>query len=400
MNVLLVHNFYQQPGGEDQVFADEGKLLEQYGHTVGRWTVDNDDITQMGRVELARKTIWNTAAQGILKEKIGEIRADVVHFHNTFPLISPAAYSAAHEAGAAVVQTLHNYRLMCPAATFCRDGKVCEKCHNRAFAWPSILHKCYRGNRAATAVAAAMLYYHKRRGTYRQDVDAYIALTAFAARKFVEGGLPEDKIVVKSNFVSPDPGIGEGAGDFALFVGRLTEEKGVKSMLAAWKAVPGSRRLSLKIIGDGPLRDEVESSVRENDRIEYLGRQRPEEVYRVMGMARVLIFPSQWYEGQPRTIIEALAKGTPVIASRLGSMPELIEDGRTGLLFEPGDPADLARKVERFGALEASEVSRMRQAARAEFQAKYTAERNYSQLMMCYERALGKPVPTPVATGF
>lgn len=384
MNILLVHNFYQQPGGEDQVFAEEGALLERHGNTVSRFTMDNDAIAQLGKVELARKTIWNKQSQQLLRDKIREIRAEVVHFHNTFPLISPAAYYTAHEEGAAVVQTLHNYRLLCPAATFYRDGGVCEDCLKRAIPWPGVLHKCYRDNRSASAVTAAMLAIHRAKGTWSREVDRYIALTKFAADKFIEGGIPSNKIVVKPNFVDPDPGISDGSGGFFLFVGRLTVEKGISTLLKAWESMQNP--VGLKVIGDGPLRKEVEAAAARCATIEYLGRQPPPTVYNMMGSAKALVFPSEWYEGQPRTIIESLAKGTPVIASRLGSMPELVEHGRTGLLFEAGKGDELARQVSQLCA-DGTNIASMRQAARQEFELRYTAQQNYPLLMEVYRQA-------------
>lgn len=384
MKVLLVHNFYQQPGGEDQVFAEEGKLLEDHGHTVGRWTVDNDDIAGMGKLTLARKTIGNKDSRETLKAKIREIGAEVVHFHNTFPLVSPAAYGAAHEAGAAVVQTLHNYRLMCPAATFYRADRVCEDCMGKAIPWPAVLHGCYRG-RMASGVATAMLSYHRMAGTWQKEVDAYIALTEFARKKFIEGGLTEAKLRVKPNFVDPDPGPGKGGGDYILFAGRLTKEKGVMSVIEAWKAHRPA--LKLRMIGDGPLREQVEQAIRGEPAIEYLGRRPLPEVYELMGGAAGLVFPSEWYEGMPKTIVESFAKGTPVIASNLGSMPEMIDPGMTGFLFEPGNPADLARQVARLTDGQANLLS-MREAARQVYQQRFTAAQNYPVLMEIYGVAL------------
>jgi glycosyltransferase involved in cell wall biosynthesis len=390
MNVLLVHNFYQQPGGEDQVFAEEANLLENRGHRVGRLTMDNDSIDGMGKLTVARKTIWNREAQEALRQSIREIDANVVHFHNTFPLVSPAAYYAAHEQGAAVVQTLHNYRLICPTATFYRDGKVCEECLGRAVPWPGVLHACYRGNRLATATIAAMLAFHRAKRTWRDEVDIYIALTEFARSKFVEAGLPAEKIIVKPNFVDPDPGIGPGDGDFALFIGRLTEEKGVRTLMEAWKSLYPRCGLQLKIAGDGPLRQVVEEFCKgaPGAGIDFLGRRPLPEVYSMMGSARALMFPSEWYEGLPRTIVESLAKGTPVIASRLGSMTELIDHNRTGYLFEPGDREDLARQVEALLNQTDSARTQMRQAARLEYESRYTANQNYAVLIDSYDKAM------------
>jgi glycosyltransferase involved in cell wall biosynthesis len=386
MNVLLVHNFYQQPGGEDQVFADEGTLLEAHGHTVARFTMDNDAIEGMGKVELARKTIWNNDSRQKLCDAARAIKADIVHFHNTFPLVSPAGYYGAHDAGAAVVQTLHNYRLLCPAATFYREGQVCEKCLGRAVPAPAVRYKCYRGSRVASAAIASMLTFHRMKGTWQQQVDLYIALTEFAKSKYIAGGLPAQKIAVKPNFVDPDPGIGAGASDFVLFVGRLTDEKGVPTLLKAWNHLEQKHGAKLKIIGDGPLRDLVTSAAAKDASIEFLGRRAPAEVYSMMGHARMLLFPSQWYEGQPRTIIEAFAKGTPVIASRLGSMPEMVQHGKTGLLFEPGNPVDLAAQVQSLLSNPTAQ-KRMRGEARAQFESHYTAAQNHAALMQCYEQA-------------
>jgi glycosyltransferase involved in cell wall biosynthesis len=389
MNVLTVHNFYQQPGGEDQVFADESRLLRDRGHDVKQFTVHNDAVDGMGRLELARRTIWNRAAYDDLRAAVASYRADVVHFHNTLPLISPAGYRAAHDAGAAVVQTLHNYRLLCPTATFYRDGGACEDCLGKFVPWPGVLHKCYRENRAASAVIATMLTVHRALRTYRDEIDVFIALTEFARRKFVEGGLPAEKIVVKPNFVDPDPGVGTGGGGFALFVGRLTEEKGILTLLQAWETLRGS--VPLTILGDGPLRPRVEQAASSGTSgIAYLGRRPLEKVSATMGESDLLIFPSTWYEGMPRTIVESFAKGTPVIASDLGSMTELVADGRTGFLFPPGDAAALAERVRRaVGAgADAGLRREMRRQARGAYERLYTAERNYEMLIAAYEAAL------------
>ena len=386
MNILLVHNYYQQPGGEDQVFADETRLLRDRGHAVRQHTVHNDAVGAMGRVELLGKTIWNRAAYDELRAVARQHRADVVHFHNTFPLVSPAGYRAAHDAGAAVVQTLHNYRLLCPVATFYRDGGVCEDCMGKTVPWPGVVHRCYRGSLAASAAVAAMLTVNRAMRTYTGEVDRYIALTEFSRRKFVEGGLPAEKIVVKPNFVDPDPGVGDGGGGFALFVGRLTEEKGVPTLLNAWRSLDGA--IPLKVLGDGPLRTHVlDAAAQSAGAIEYLGRRTLEEVCGIMGEAGALVFPSEWYEGLPRTIVESFAKGTPVIASRLGSMAELVEDGCSGFLFRPGDPSDLAGRV-RHAWVNKTELAQMRRRARLEFEQKYTADSNHEVLVRAYRAAM------------
>jgi glycosyltransferase involved in cell wall biosynthesis len=389
VKIVVAHNFYQQAGGEDQVFADECALLEAHGHSVSRHTVHNDEVTHLGRLTLAGRTIWNRQSHKELAELVRREKADVVHFHNTFPLLSPSVYSAARSAGAAVVQTLHNYRLVCPTAICYRDGKVCEDCLCKRVPWPAIVHRCYRGDRGASVVTAAMLALHHGWGTFANDVDAYIALTDFAKSKFVQGGLPAEKVRIKPNFVAPDPGPGDGRGGYCLFVGRLTESKGVEVLLKAWKQVQPN--IELKIAGDGELAPLVREAAAADTRIHFVGRLPSTQISELMGNAAALIFPSVWYEGLPKTILESFARGTPVIASRLGSMIELITDGKTGDHFESGNPADLATTVTRLFAGDG--LQSMRASVREQFISTYTADANYAMLMDVYSAALNVVAP-------
>jgi glycosyltransferase involved in cell wall biosynthesis len=381
MNIVVAHNFYQQSGGEDQVFADETALLESRGHTVRRYTVHNAEVNHLSQLTLAKRTIWNGASHQEMYELVRREKAQVVHFHNTFPLLSPSVYAAARSAGAAVVQTLHNYRLICPTAICYRDGHVCEDCVKRTVPWPAIVHRCYRGDRNASLVTATMLAVHHLRGTYRNDVDRYIALTEFARDKFIEAGLPGEKITVKPNFVGPDPGPGDGQGNFCLFVGRLTESKGIAVLLEAWKKLSGD--IKLKIAGDGELAAMARDAAATDLRIEFVGRLPPDQIYELMGQAAALIFPSVWYEGLPKTILESFARGTPVIASNLGSMSSLITPGQTGAHFKAGDGGDLANTIARLHA--GQSLPAMRAGVREEFESRYTAEANYRMLMDVYE---------------
>ena len=385
MKILAVHNRYQQPGGEDQVFLAETTLLESYGHHVLRYEVHNDQVKRVDRLTLAKDTVWNTSAYRELGALIRRERPDVVHFHNTLPLVSPAGYYAARAEGVPVIQTLHNYRLLCPVALFFRDGRVCEDCMGKAVPWPGVVHKCYRGSRAASGVIATMLTVHRALGTWTEMVDVYVALTEFAKSKFIEGGLPARKIVVKPNFVYPDPGRGQGGGGYALFVGRLSPEKGVGTLLAAWERL--GRRIPLKVVGDGPLRKQAAEAGIRHSCVEYLGYRPAEEVHALLKEASVLVFPSEWYEGFSRVAAEAFATATPIIASDIGSAAELVEHGHTGLRFRPGDPEDLAAQAGWFVS-HPEEHARMRREVRAEYEAKYTAERNYRALMEIYEAAL------------
>ncbi|WP_456426214.1 glycosyltransferase [Rhodocaloribacter sp.] len=380
----MVHNFYQEPGGEDQVFAAETALLEARGHRVIRYTVHNDAVDGMSRVALAKVTLWNGGRYRELRALFRRERPEVVHFHNTLPLVSPAAYYAAHAEGAAVVQTLHNFRLLCPKAVLYRDGRVCEDCLPRTFAWPGVRHACYRGSRPATAMVAAMVSAHRLAGTWAERVDVYVALTEFAKRKHIEGGLNGERIAVKPNFAFPDPGRGRHEGRFALFVGRLSEEKGVDLLFDAWARK--RPRIPLKIIGAGEGTERAMRASAEFPDVEYLGRQPRDVVLEHMKNAAFLVFPSNWYEGFPMTIVEAYATGLPVIAGDLGSMATLVRNRQTGLVFEPGSVEDLVRKIEWAWEHE-REVTAMGEIARETFEGRYTAGRNYEMLMAIYEQA-------------
>jgi glycosyltransferase involved in cell wall biosynthesis len=384
MRILLVHNFYQQPGGEDAVFATEGQLLKACGHHVTRYSLDNRRIDRMGPVSMAAATLWNRRSVRELTTLIEDAKPDIAHFHNTFPLVSPAGYFVAQAADVAVVQTLHNYRLLCANALLFRSGGTCRDCVGKRLGWPGILHACYRNSRAASAGVVAMQTVHGAIRTWARKVDAYIALTRFARDQFVTGGLPADKVHIKPNFI-PDPGRGDGSGGNALFVGRLSKEKGLETLLDAWATLP--RQWYLKVIGDGPLMDRARQVAALIPRLELLGRLSSDEVLDAIGRARFVIVPSECYEGAlPRVAIEAFAKGTPVLASDVGSLSEGVEHGRTGFLYQAGDAKALAQRARQLFEKPAL-AGGMRRYARAEYEARYTAEANYAILMQVYEQA-------------
>jgi glycosyltransferase involved in cell wall biosynthesis len=335
------------------------------------------------------ETVWSSRSFREVKALIAGEKPDIAHFHNIVPLISPAAYYACGEAGIPVVQTLHNYRLLCPGGLFLRDGKVCEECLGRSVPWPGVAHACYRQSRPATAAIAAMQVTHRALGTWRDKVDLYIALSEFARQKFIEGGLPPDRIVVKPNFVDPDPGPKQDAGAYALFVGRLSAEKGLNVLLSAWKRLRDA--IPLRIAGDGPLRNELSIHARTKGMrgVELLGQIAPQAIASLMRGARFLVLPSLTYENFPLTVAEAFACGVPVIASRLGSLAEIVTDGLNGLHFSPGDPEDLAAKVG-WAWKNPRELSAMGRAGRHEFEEKCTPAANYKRLMQIYSQAIAK----------
>jgi len=378
LRILVVHNAYQLRGGEDSVVDAELELLRGHGHAVEIFQRHNDELKNTARWKAALDTVWSRGSVSALRDSIDRFRPDIVHFHNTFPLISPAAYWAVRAAGLPVVQTLHNFRLHCPQAMYLRDGKVCEDCLGKS-PWRSVLHACYRDSRAQSAVLSGMLAVHRALGTYDSKVTRYIALNEFCRSKVIEGGLPADRVVVKPNFVdfAPPP---QAARDGFLFVGRLSAEKGVDVMVRAWDFLASG---SLQVAGTGPEAALLDG----HPGITALGALSGDAVRTRMSASIALVLPSIWYECFPRTLVEAFACALPVIASRLGPLADLIEDGVTGLLFKPGDAGDLAEKL-RWAQSYPERMAEMGRNARAKYEAEFSAERNYAQLIAIYEDAI------------
>lgn len=391
VTVLLVHNRYRDAGGEDVVFEAEGRLLEALGHRVVRYEVRNERIAEMSALRLGSRALWSVEARRELGALARDVRPDVAHVHNTFPLLSPSIYSALASAGAAVVQTLHNYRLVCPQGMLLRDGRPCEICVGRGLPLPGVRHACYRDSRPATAAVAGMLVLHRILRTWERHVHAFVAMSEFARSRFVAGGLPPDRLHVKPNFIHPDPGARTGSGEFFLYVGRLSHEKGVATLLEAWR-LRGAQGLhregepGLVIVGDGPLAPDVARAADELPGLEWHGWQPRERVLELMGRARALIFPSGCYEGSPLTILEAFSRGLPVIASAAGSAAEFVSLAEAGRLFETGDASDLSERLRWAGAAE-PELAAHSANARAAFERDYTEEATARKLAAIYDAA-------------
>src|SRR6266446_384337 len=387
MKLLLAHNRYRYAGGEDEVFHREKELLCFAGEQILEYTRDNGEIDEsaiLDKIKVGLQTVWAFDSARHLRSLLRRERPDVAHFHNTFPLISPAAYCVCHEEKIPVVQSLHNARLMCPAATCHREGEVCEDCAGRVVPWPGVLHACYHKSHIHTAIVAGMLTVHRLLKTWQKQVDAYIVFTDFFRQKFIAAGLPPDKIFLKPHFLTTDPGMKQGSGDYALFVGRLAPEKGIATLLKAWKNL---RNIPLWIRGEGPMEADIRHLAEQNSSIHLLPRLSRSECFEVIKGARFLVWPSEgYYETFGLVAIEAFACGVPVIASQVGGMTEIVEDGRTGLHFIPGDARDLAEKVE-WSWTHPQEMDAMGRAARAEYKSKYTAERNYKLLTEIYSHA-------------
>lgn len=389
MKIVLVHNFYRQAGGEDVVFQSEKRLLERAGHTVIPYVRSNmelSDATLVDRIGIASQMVWSHKTRRDFAAILDAECPDLVHVHNTFMVISPSIYGACSERHIPVVKTLHNFRLLCPASSFFRNGVVCEECVNHSLI-RSVLHGCYRNSRKASAAIALTLATHRALRTWESSVTRYIALTHFAKEKFVNAGFPAERFVIKPNFADPDPGEKPGAGEYALFIGRLDQTKGTRILLDAWKRLPVM--YPLHVVGDGPDRLLMEARARELQlsAVTFRGRLSHAAAVETVKGARFTIAPSTWYEGFPMCIVESFACGTPILCSRLGGMSEIVEDQVTGLHFNPSDSQDLAKKVE-WAWNHPLELGWMGRMGRREYETKYSAEQNYSLLMEIYEEAI------------
>jgi len=389
MKVMMVHNVYQQASGEEIVFDSEKRLLERNGHEVIPYVRSNMELRNaslVDKIAIAPRMVWSSKTRQEFAAKLDADRPDIVHIHNTFMVISPSIYSACTERGIPIVQTLHNFRLLCPASDFFRDGRICEACVEQTLL-QSIQHGCYRNSRGATAMVATMLAFHRAMDTWGKSVTRFIALTEFAKSKFITSGFSSNSFMVKPNFADRDPGERVRAGDYAVFVGRLAVNKGVRVLLDAWKNLP--MQYPLHIVGEGPERSamEAQASKLQLSGIVFRERLSHADTIEVMKGARFIIVPSIWYEGFPMCIVESFACGTPVLCSRHGGLSEIVEDHLTGLHFNPGDAQDLARTVE-WAWNHPAEMIKMGHAARGKYETTYTPEQNYSLLMNIYEQAL------------
>lgn len=386
MKILVVHNIYQIPGGEETTFYNEVENLRAHGHEVITYTRENAEVTSLGavgRLTMPLEMTWSRRTYNDLRDLVRQHHPDIAHIHNTHFMISPAAVHACADAGVPVVVTLHNFRLICPAATLFRDGAVCEACVGRAVPLPGVVHGCFRSSRAHSALLTANIAFHNARHTWDR-VAQFITPTAFVRQKMIAGGLPGSRITAKPHFLPKDPGHDDTPRErFLLYVGRFTAEKGTGVLLDAWRTLPD---IPLKVVGEGPLMAAAAALLADNPGlpVTLLGRQPNAAVLDLMRRAHALVFPSEVYETFGIVIVEAFAVGTPVIASGHGAPAELIADGETGWHFAPGDPAALAATVRR--AWDA-DVTHQRAAARTAYTTHYTAERNYALLMDIYERA-------------
>jgi glycosyltransferase involved in cell wall biosynthesis len=386
MRILTLHNYYKQAGGEDTVFHAEAALLEQHGHQVERLTFSNKEVNSLSeKLKAALGVVYNPDSAKLVEERIKAFKPDVMHVHNFFPLLSPAVFYVANRLRIPVVMTLHNYRLVCPSALLYYNGQVRTENLHKTFPLGAIRQKVYRDSAVQTASVVLTTGLHKMLGTWQQKVDKFIALTPGAAALFRDSSLKlrPEQLAVKPNFTE-DLGIGqEERENYFLYVGRLTTEKGIDTLLKAHALQP----FPLKIVGDGPLRPQVEQYASEHAGIDYLGFQNRPQVLELLKSARGLIFSSEWMETFGMTVIEAFSTGTPVIAAKIGGAEQLVEDGVNGLHYNPGQPTELAEKVQQL-LREPSLASQLGKAARQSYEARYTPEANYRMLIDIYQQAI------------
>lgn len=367
MKIVWVHNYYQQAGGEDEVVAAEQAQLQRAGHVLIPYYKDNQAIPPAGEqgrktwlrlCAVSLRTIWNHRVYREIRALLKKERPDVVHCHNIFPLISPAIYWACAAEQVPVVQTVHNYRLLCLNAFLYRfdpsmplDARVCELCVRRGFKWPGIRYACYRNHRAGSSVVAAMLWIHRVLGTWTRKVDAYLALTEFQKQKLIEGGVPPEKIQVKPNTVPAMTGTDDERAtvhipstSYALFAGRLSPEKGGDLLLQAWAQTvaraEGTERPRLVVVGDGPERTRWEAKARREgveQSVSFVGRKSKSDVAALMRHAAFLVMPSQWYETFGLVVLEAAREGVPAMVPSPGAAAELVDDGVSGWVLPMAD---------------------------------------------------------------
>ncbi|MGA3286521.1 MAG: glycosyltransferase family 4 protein [Bacteroidota bacterium] len=385
MKILIVHNAYREAGGEDTVVNQEIDLLKGYNEEVFQYRRSNKEVDEYSiwqKLGLPFNIIWSSKSKKEIEDIIVKIKPDVVHFHNTFFQISPAPYYSCRRLRIPVVQTIQNYRFLCPAATFYRDGAVCEKCLGKTMPISGMIHGCYHHSKAASGVVASMLTIHNKLNTFYSCIDELIAVTEFAKQKFIDAGFPAQRISVKANIISPDPGMKSVLGSYAIFIGRFVEEKGVMTLL---QALEGSS-VPIKLLGSGKLEETVKKYAGMSLGKEVMEWAPRDIMFDTLKQARFLVFPSEWYEGFPLAIAEAFACGVPVISSNIGSMSEIIEHGKNGLFFRAGDAKDLKTKIE-WAWNHPEELQKMGERARQEYEERYTPERNYQSLLEIYKKA-------------
>lgn len=387
--VLLVHNYYRHQGGEDEVFTTEKRLLENYGNEVITYIESNAKVLQMGKFHIFVRSIWSYQTYKRITKLIQEFHPDVVHIHNIFFMISPSIYFACQRNNVPVVQSLHNPRLICPAASLQLKGKICERCIHKKFAWPGIINRCYHNSFFETFAIAFMIWFHYVLNTWNNRIDRYIVFTNFYFSEFNKSQIKTEGFTIKPHFVFPDPGQKKSkTGEYALFIGRLDYEKGIFVLLDAIKKTP---LVQYYIRGNGQNVGKVMDFLIQNnllDRVKIINAVPREELFYLIKNSKFLVWPSLgYYETFGLVAIEAFACGIPVIAPDIGVPSEIVIDHKTGLQFKSGNSSDLAAKIN-WAWNNPDVMCEMGLNAREEYEMKFTAEKNYTQLIEIYQKVI------------
>lgn len=390
MRFLAVFNRHLVAGGEDQSHALEMQLLRERGHVVDEYLLDNRQIEELGLLRTGLRTIWSQESHREIGERLRTHPYTAVLVQNTFPLISPSVLHACRAEGVPVLYFIRNYRLFCLNGYFFRDGQVCEDCYRRAVPLAGVKHRCYRGSLAGSVTTAAMTVFHRAIGTWERCVSGFVALNPLMREKMVAAGMDAERIFVRPNYIHPDPGCGTAERGGAMFAGRLSPEKGVDWLVRTW--IEEKIEFPLRIYGSGPLESALREQTTDSAYVSLMGRCSSEEIFEALGQSRVLIMPSLWYEGMPRIILEALAKGTPVAAAKLGGMQDLVHEGENGFLFAPGNAQALKIQVQRLLS-DAVSWQQLSFGARHSYEELYTADRAYQSLMTILEQVQARPFP-------
>ena len=390
MRIIQVHNYYgsEAPSGENAVVDAERRLLEKAGHSVELFSRHSDSIRKLkylGLVAGALATPWNPFSARALREHVKTFNPDVVHVHNTFPLISPSIFPALR-GHAPRVLTLHNYRLFCAAGIPLRHGKLCTLCIENHSVRPALRFGCYRGSKLATWPLAANIAFNRALGTWQKEVDAFIVFSEFQRDMVINAGLPAELVHIKPNFYTGNPEIlpwSSRDGEI-VFVGRLTREKGTHTLIEAWRHW-GANAPKLVVIGDGDERKDLENSA-QGLPVTFLGQVASAVAIRAIANARLMVLPSETFEGFPMVIGEAFAHATPVAVSDIGPLPALVQPVEAGIAFPPGDAAALFRTVSSLWS-QPVKLAEMSQNARHAFENAYTEEANLKRLIEIYDTA-------------
>lgn len=396
MRILFVFNEYQQRGGEEVVVQNEAQLLREHGHEVRVFQVSNHSLfSTLDVLRAAWDAPYSVRYRTVMKHVLEEFEPDVVHVHNFFPLLTPSIFDAIRSFGAKSVFTLHNYRLLCAGANLSREGQICELCI-KGSPMQAVKYSCYRSSRFASFAVARMIQRHRRKKTWAQKVDRFIALSQFAKSRFALGGISGDKIFVKPNFMR-DPLVDHSFPELltekkrknqhvGLYVGRLSGEKGLSSLIDAWKHL----KIPLRVVGDGPMLEELKQKIKGHSmsHVTLVGHKDRQEVYEEMRKATFLVVPSQCYETFSMALLEAYAHGLPVIGTRLGALAENIEETKTGLLFKVGDAEDLVEKIKKLCSNQFAiddNYEALCVNARNKYVREFNPQSNYGMLMNVYD---------------